>query len=658
MKLKMSFYKKSLIVSDLKRFWWVSALYAIALFFALPFNHYIQKFYMNQDQFNWLKESITRDLTFRSSPSQTFLLVVPIVIGALVFRFMQKNRSTSLYHSLPLTRTALFFHEVLSGAILFVLPLLFTTLVMFLLNGFSYLAGIYSAELIFGWLLYSLLFGILFLMMSIFVGMFTGNSVAQLAFIYILNLLPMFLVEFVRMNLRKLLFGFDTYSNVDFYNKMPMLMLFRVTSEDFTPILVIVYIAVTLLLLFAGLLAFKIRRPETAGDIITFRPIKPLFIYGVTTCATLLGGSYFLDISGSTLSIGIFGYFMSSVVSYTIVQMITNKSFKVLHTYKGYLGFSLVLVILALGIKFDFVGYINKVPAPSEVQEAYVGYNLQWWQNKDNPDFNEKLYGNDDSNSFKNPENIEYVTKLHKMILENRSTTGSSQYVAYKLKNGKQIIRRYIVDTDSYASALGPLYESAEYKEDRFPVVKQNEENIKYIEISDNRSEKNSVIVSDKAKLKDFIAALRKDVESISYNDLIDPAQRAINIMIVDTSDTTINYEVRSGFTNTLTWLKQEEIYDQIVLRPEDVDSAVINYYDYKKAEVMQETASVKSVEIKDKEVIKELIDISFDIHFDYKDGTYDVAFMSKGQRTKFNLALDVNAKVSPALKSYLDQLK
>jgi len=666
MKLKTSLFKKGLIISDLKRFWWVSALYTLALLFILPLNHYVQKFNSSaSENLTWLKESISRDLLFQNASSQVFLLVVPIVIGALVFMYIQKSRSASLYHSLPLTRAALYFNSVISALILFVVPLLFNTLIMFLLNWFSSLSTFYSSSHIFTWLLYSLLFGIMFIAMTIFVGMFTGSSIAQLAFVYILNFLPIFLVQFVRMHLTELLYGFDTYSNVDFFDKMPMIILLFSSryNHQITPTLVIIYITVTIALFIGGLYAFKLRKPETAGDIITFKPIRPIFIYGVTICATLLGGAYLMSIGNkSSFAFIIFGYFISSLISYVIVQMITNKSFKVLHTYKGYICFALVLVVLAIGIKFDAIGYVNKIPAPSDVAETYIGYNLTWWENKDNPDFDIYKYNNNnyDTTVYKDPQNIENITKLHKFILDNRSKNGSTQYIAYKMKNGKNLIRKYIIDTDMYASVLGPIYETKEYKEGRYPILYQDVNDLKYIQINDNRLQKNPFIVSDKVQLKHFKTAIMKDISTFTYQDLIKNSNTALNVSIFDTKDGTIQYNIGTNFSNTIGWLKQEGIYDQIVIKPDYVNSVTLQASNNKSDSSYSEATSVqpKSVEITDSTIIQELLDLSFDVYYRNKTINYDITFTNKGNSRFYGFSMSFDDKVSPALLSYVDKIK
>ncbi len=553
MKSKTSLFKKGLILSDLKRYWWVSVIFSIGLILTMPLAHYMQKFNINSDNSNikYIKEFIERELNFHSGVSLLFPAVIPVIIAVLAYRYIQKGRQASLYHSLPVTRAELYFNSFVSALILYIVPLLINVFVMGLLNSFSFLSDFYTMGLIFKWFGFSLLYGILFMSMTIFVGMFTGSSVAQIVFVYILNLLPLFFFETIRGNLSSLLYGFATYSNTGFYRKLPMTMLFS-NSINLTPRMVVGYIVLTVLLMVGGLVAFKLRRPETAGDIITFMPIRPVFIYGVTVCATLVGGAYFLGISRSSVPFAIFGYFLCALIGYVVVQMVTNKTFKVLNTYKGYLGYALVLIIMLLGVKFDIFGYVNKVPAADEVSNVYMGYNLYWWENQDNEKYLSP--SNDNTTIYKETANIKNITELHKMILENRSKEGSSTYIAYTLKNGKKIVRYYNLDTNLYASALGPIYESKEYKNGRFPVLHQEADDIKYIQVHDYSNNKQPVVISDKEKLKSFITEIRKDINGFNYEQLASPTEDKLWIEIMDNKDMIVSYGVNSNYINTLNW--------------------------------------------------------------------------------------------------------
>lgn len=557
MKSKTSLFKKGLILSDLKRYWWVSVIFSLVLVLSMPMAHYMQKFNLNVDNSNsrYIKEFIVHELSFLRGISSIYPVIIPVIIAVLAYRYIQKGRQASLYHSLPVTRAELYFNSLVSAVILYVLPLLVNVFVMGLLNSFSFLSDFYTMGLIFKWFGLSVLYGILFMSMTIFVGMFTGSSIAQIVFVYILNLLPLFFFETIKINLSSFLFGFSTYSNTDFYSNLPMTMLLS-GRVAITSRMVVIYIVLSVLLLVGGLVAFKLRRPETAGDIITFKPIRPVFIYGVTVCSTLVGGAYFLGISKSSLSFAIFGYFLWALIGYVVVQMLTSKTFKVLNTYKGYLGYALVLIIMLLGVKFDIFGYINKVPAADEVANVYMGYSLNWWENRDSVKYTNM--SNDNTTIYKETANIKNITELHKMILENRSNNGFSTYIAYTLKNGKKIVRYYTLDTNLYASALGPIYESKEYKNGRFPILHQEATDIKYIQVHNYSNDKQPLVISDKEKLKGFITEIRKDISGFNYEQLASSTEDKLWIDINDNNDRVVSYGVNSNYTNTLNWFNSK----------------------------------------------------------------------------------------------------
>lgn len=557
MKSKTSLFKKGIIISDLKRYWWISAIFSLGLILAIPVAHYMQK--SNLDDVNYpveiIKQSIERELNFRSGISPLFPLLVPVLIAVLTYSYIQKGHSASLYHSLPLTRTALYLNSLASSLLLYAIPLMINVLVMIFLNWFSFLSAFYTAALILKWLGLSLLFGVMFMSMTIFVGMFTGSSIAQIIFVYILNLLPAFLFETLRANLSELLYGFSTYSDTSIYDRLPMIMRFS-NRPELTPLMIAGYIVLTVVLIAAGLVAFKLRRPETAGDIITFKPVKPVFIYGVTVCATLVGGAYFHMIGKYNLSSTIFGYFIGSLLGYIVVQMITLKSFKVFRTYKGYLAYALIIIAVLLGIRFDVFGYVNKVPSPDQVAEVYMGNDIFWWRNKDNKNM-QFLNPYSENIVFTDTANIKSLTRLHKMILEDRSKNGYLDYIAYKLKNGKKIVRYYTIDTNLYASVLGPIYESEGYKEDRFPILHQKAADLKLIEIHDYTSNEKAVVISDKSQLDSFIKEMQKDINGFKYQQLVPGAETKRWIDVTYEKDKRISYEINTNYTNTLDWINK-----------------------------------------------------------------------------------------------------
>ncbi len=618
MKSITSLFKKGIIISDLKRFWWVSALYALALFLATPMIHFMRLFTTSVTDMEFIKLNIQDELRYLEGSSAIFLILAPVIIGTLLFMYMQKSKAASMFHSLPLSRAVLYFNSCISAAILLVIPILFNAGVMFLLNGFTDLSDIYSASMIFRWVGLQLLFGLLFLSMTIFTGIFTGNSVAQVAFVYILNFLPYYLVEFVGGNLQSLLYGFRSYSNDSFMDKLPMSMLF-LTKRNLSASVIVLFIILTIALFAGGLWAFKKRKPEMAGEVIAFRWVRPIFIFGVTTCVALLGGAYFASVFNTMpMEFTIFGLFLGSLLAYIIVQMITNKTFKVLNTYKGYLGFALVMVILLLGVKVDIFGYQNKVPAPESVVEVYFGNNIYYWENRNNPEYKSN---DENQNIFTTQENIKGITTFHKAIVQQRPKDNkyNGNYLIYKLKNGSEIRRYYDYDKAEFEELLSPVYKSEEYLQNRYPILKQTAEDIKYIEIRNERVDGKSTIVSDKDMLAQLQSSISKDVLNLKYSDIIsNPYDRTITIAIKDKDNKVIEYKYGSSYHNTKEFLQKNGLLEKIMLTTDEIASTQLINYNYEQSAEAKETIyEPRTVEVSDKQIVEELIELSMENNYD-----------------------------------------
>ena len=654
MKLITSLFKKGIIISDLKRFWWVSALYALALFLATPMIHFMRLFTTSVDDMEFIKLNIQDELRYLEGSSAIFLILAPVIIGTLLFMYMQKSKAASLYHSLPLSRAVLYINSCISAVILLVIPILFNAGVMFLLNGFTDLSDIYSASMIFRWVGLQLLFGVLFLSMTIFTGIFTGNSVAQIAFVYILNFLPYYLVEFVGGNLQSLLYGFRSYSNDSFMDKLPMSMLF-LTKRNLSASVIVLFITLTIALFAGGLWAFKKRKPEMSGEVIAFRWVRPIFIFGVTTCVALLGGAYFSSVFNTMpMEFTIFGLFLGSLLAYIIVQMITNKTFKVLNTYKGYLGFALVMVILLLGVKVDIFGYQNKVPAPESVAEVYFGNNIYYWENRNNPEYN----NDDNQNVFTTQENIEGITTFHKAILQQRPKDNkyNGNYLIYKLKNGSEIRRYYDYDKTEFEEQLSPVYKSEEYLQNRYPILKQTAEDIKYIEIRNEWVDGKNIIVSDKDMLAQLQLSISKDVQNLKYSDIIsNPYDRIITIAIKDKDNKVIEYKYGSSYHNTKEFLQKNGLLEKMMLTSDEIASTLLINYNNRQSEGPKTAIyEPRTVEVSDKQIVEELIELAMNVSHD-KSQSIVVQFTTQNGR-HYDFALNYE-NVSANLQKLIDSI-
>ena len=604
--------QKGLFSSNLKRFWWLSALYTIALLLVLPFNHLLLGISAENE---WAWEGLKRSLELSTGFSEFQIILiytVPVFFAVLLFNYLHFNRSTSAVHSLPMTRKQMFFTHCWTGILLLAIPVIITGVALMCVQQFTLLNDVYSIGNIFSWMGYTLLFDILFFAVAVFVGMFTGNPAAHIIFTYILFALPFGVYELVRYNLSQLLFGYSSFRlHEGIIASLPPYALLsgHFDRETFTSVYAagtVVFILATFVL---ALHAYRKRKLEAATDVIAFSIIRPVFKYGVTVCTMLLTGAYFSSISERSLAIIVFGYFSGSLLGYLIAEILLHKSFKIWqHAYKGYLVFTVLVVVTLFSVQVDAFGYVDHIPQVDEVAEVYFGPNIYGWMDYQKKAANIAVENSQDPRYepegiwvFKQPENIKNISHLHSEILKQRREDGYSQFIIYSLKNGKNIIRQYQVNERAFAPFLKPIYESSEYKEGRFPVLKQHPNSVKLIEIGDHRTSKNSIILSDKQEIAELMGALRKDISDASFEEMIiDKSSPMIDIMNIN-RDRRYNYSIKDTYSFTIHWLKEKGYYE--------------NAYSTRGSKIRFSGTNSKSlgdiaqrIEIKDSDLIQELL--------------------------------------------------
>ncbi|MGI6779081.1 MAG: DUF6449 domain-containing protein [Acetivibrionales bacterium] len=689
--LRTSLFKKGLIISDIKRFWWVSVLYAIGLFFVLPFNLLMQGIKW-KDMYD--NDFIIRNLDIFSSGGEMqvlFICIVPVVLAVLLFRYLQVERSSSLMHSLPCRRRDLYASHSLTGVMLFTAPILFIGLLLVLFQALTFLGEYMALVDVLIWIALTLLFNTLFFFFAVFVGMFTGNSIAQIVFVYILHILPAVLYEIVGYNIEKLLFGYPgSLISTNFVSHLPLVFLLnnRLAPDMLSPGQVIGYVIATIVFLAAAAYAYKIRDVESAGDLISFAVIKPVFKYGVTICCTLVGGAYFARASEGSIPLILTGYVFCSLLGYVVSEMLIQKSFKVWHSYKGYVVYLIIMLVAFTGITADVFGYVKHVPEPGQVENVYFGYNSDDWLHieklKDVDEFNRVQIGPDSYNYysdmyfFESGYNIRSITNLHRHLVENpQKSDGRFRYIIYTLKNGGYLMRRYCVDEIEHAAYLKPVYESMEYKASRFPVIEQNPQEIKTIEINDERSHKKGIILTDEGEIREFAGLLARELVDADYEELVLREHGYMVIRITENEQygysagngRTHRYELRMSYSSVLDWLKEKGYYEKFALLSDEIEYVSMEREDIngiieKYPPVTMETAAIPGQEegaviIKETHLIEELLNMERP----YRSGRYKdriwIRFYLKEQPEypQYETYIYSDTPVSPELKVYIDML-
>jgi len=652
-----SIFKKSILLNNLLKFWWVPALSTILMFLAVPFT------VLERNVESLVKYE--RYIAMSSILPQALIIIafLAVIIGALVLRYMQTSKSVTLLHSMPFTRLQLYASNWLSGFILLIIPIIANFLILISLFVFTKYGQIMQIEILWKWLAIVSMTSISLYSITVMVGCFTGSSIAQMVFTYILNFLPVAAIAGVYYTLLGMLYGlrlnFDDTLIENVAKIMPITQMFDAYSWKAEMIgkVAIINLVIVILSLVIGYFVYKFRNLEKAGDVISNGVLKPIFKYGVTVCTMVLGTVY-VKMLFNEFDINFLWYIVFALIGYVVAQMLLIKSFRILKYWKGFVGYVAVLGLLVLGIKLDVIGYETRVPNVDDVEMAVVDYyySSKYFREDD-------VEKNADINILKDKSNIEKVTKLHQYLINNRvedkEYTRTIQ-IGYKLKNGRFIEREYEIEYDNNMNnqLVEDIFSQDEYKMREKYFLFNEIEVLPHYDVMVESALDYYLNVKEEDK-KELIYNVRKDILDLTYTQINEspivayvevnyPHNEEINIgtsemvsigYIEDLDSKAYSYNrtyslrINKNYTNTLNYLAKKgyEINDV-----QKIDALAI---ENNRGEMIKV--------IKDKESIKQIILNRTNIMDNDKELTGELIYMvyiyNNGRMGRHLLSFDVN---------------
>ena len=460
MRSATSFFNKTIIRTDVKRFWPLLFLYTGIWAVVIPVYQWVELGY-GYAEFpgDYLYNALTGSL------------VMAVIFGCLfavaVFSYMMNARSVGLMHSLPVSRGTQFGSHVASVLGMLTAGKLVVAVLTVLVQAAH---GEVAFRAIGMWLLVTALVEFFFFALATLCCVVTGWLLAAPVLYGVANALALGVTQLLRFLGELFYFGFAhtggypaitrwltpvyTFgqvlggSRVYWDQGMPLPESYNGVALDAASVpktlnpgasrVLAVYTVVAVVMMLAAYFLYQRRASESAGDPVAFGWARPVFRYGVALCGGLalgLGLYGVVSLNRDTVSLPILMvcFALMGTLCYFAVEMVIRKSFRVFR--KGWPGAVAVCAVLALvcvGASMDITGYEARVPD----REAIESVEINIYQEDVN------LYGCVES------ETIEAVLALHRVIVaEGELPTGTdgyyNVYIDYDLTNGTIMRRRY-----------------------------------------------------------------------------------------------------------------------------------------------------------------------------------------------------------------------
>ncbi len=472
MKLKQRFFDTTVFRKDITRFAPAWGLYLIGMLAFLLTSVTDNLSRIDNPMFYTLD-----NLNAFTGTGSLINLFYAALVSQLLFGDLFNSRLCNALHALPLRRECWFVSHLTAGLLFSLVPNLIVALCLTpLLGNFWYTA--------FLWFLGSSLSYLLFFGISVFCMNITGSRPASLlayGFANFFILLPMWYLSEMYV---PLLYGVNMeYDKL--YVFCPPVQLcvdpsyFVIVHPHTCPCwlsssmiknhtllwgglgsswgYMAICAGVGVLLLVCALLLYRIRRLETAGDFVAFKPMYPIFwVLFSLSCGAMFQMFMELIVSDILDSFRHLFLLLGLVCGFFGAQMLLERNIKVF-TRKRWIRLGIFLAAFAASFlltKLDPIGITRYVPKAEKVEKVTVSTDYV---------LNPNSFGNDyvyfaASNSYttSDPTEIEQITQGHKNLVKEGEHTGyTSRFtIHYELEGGTTLTRYYTTEPASTGCEL------------------------------------------------------------------------------------------------------------------------------------------------------------------------------------------------------------
>lgn len=622
MKLK-TLFNKSLVKSDFKRFWWISALYMffILVSFIYPF-----------------MESARNSVLGVNAPQlysgavglYAFSMFIPVITGVLLFSYLQTGKPAVFFHSINLTRKQNFCSRLYSGLVLITIPVLVTLAVMTLFKFNPYFSKFFLWRELFGVIITAYLYALITFSVSVFTSMIVGNTIASIFFTYVFSALPIMTEGFILYLKSIKLYGFTNESYVPW-----VLGKIYLLPKDLRQVKgVLIYLIGTVLILVASYFIYKARNLENHSEVVAFKGLKPVFVYGCGIVMGCVGFMYFNSFYGYSNLLFLLPFGIIAIVA---AKMISEKSFKVPKIYKPCGIYAVLVLLVFFGFKADILGFERRVPKADRV--SYITFDV----NAVN-DYTGYVYTDSDGKEYTmsgiveadiaDEEGISNVINLHKEMIDNRPSKTSEANenpvnftITYTYKSGKKLTRSYTADAMKQEKYLKPVVESDGVRKKYFPILSDNKLKIESVSVTDTRISENEAnlchfTADSKKEYEELLNALKKDLKNAKYSEYVARSETFTRIDITykpqakykngtnvpyDKAESVYEtYYVRPSYTNTLKVLEKYGYSSKINEILDEIEFVGIDYYNMDEVIGESRTETVNGTDFYFQEIVKD----------------------------------------------------
>jgi len=469
MQSKTSCFNVGIFKHNLKRFWPIAVMVFLLFLVFLPGQFYsewaFRSDYYKGDIGN-LSNFVPANLCVYNVPAFEFIFSAIAVLS--VFGYLFSTRSSYMMSVFPVERKTWLFTNIISVLFIEIVPVILNVIIALI---FCALHGLGGAGYLFFFLAQNICYFLVFNGIAMISAFVAGNYLGAIGSYVLLNFISYMAVTFIYSLEHVLLLGYSSDNlivNVRENVLSPCLYLSQghiaicctyqngsqiptVTIEGIPAL--IIYSLAGIALMAVCYLIGKVRRTETAGDLISFDWLKKVFqivvaafvSVKISEIAVCSFRERFIISYSEAFFWMILCVMLVGFIAFYAFEMFAKKTLRVFNKkqLKNYLLYSAGLVLLIVIVRLDPIGYEDVLPNAEEVEWAGFNYDRSY------------VYSTGDAEDIIN---FQKMLVENKSVLRNLKTTGvdyaDSVTFKYKKKDGNYLYRRYYIVETAQSQAL------------------------------------------------------------------------------------------------------------------------------------------------------------------------------------------------------------
>lgn len=486
--------KHSLLRHIMGSYWWLAFVCAVVYFFAGPVFTLLYLNSMNFDSSHYdipamLHQSNVEQIARWFSaegmiPIYLSAVVLSMILGCVMFSYLQHKRQVNFYHSQPIHRTKLFINRYGVGfAMNMVLMLMMLNLSLLIVAMYG-LGEALAIGAILRHILNIMVLSLASYSISVLAGQLTGTVLTHLAMMLLLHFcvpVAMVIVTYIgdvffatfSMSYPSMAFYFSpicamTVLLTDYSTRYLLYMTAPAMGFSLTVISLVIGIGFAVLSLYL----YQKRPSEATGQSLIYSITEPFVKIYLMFVGALAGAFIFYAVGNQAFFY--FGLIVFAVLIHMVCQVIIEHDFKAIFRKMNQCAVILGLICAVVGVaRFDVVGFDRYLPPPDKVEA--VSFQLNGLDNYSatpamvsdaqvkqhvyallKPVIEGELYR---TSQFENYQRVYYES----------GETYSSLHVTYTLKNGREVSRRYRdVPVSVIQDDFAALYDIKAYRESAY----------------------------------------------------------------------------------------------------------------------------------------------------------------------------------------------